>query len=41
MNGQLDGTNYDGRQEQCSLQEIKLPESAGVDKRIKIKKFKA
>jgi alpha-tubulin suppressor-like RCC1 family protein len=25
QNGQLDGTSYDGRQEQCSIVEIKLP----------------
>ena len=25
MNGQLDGKNYDGREEQCSLIEVKLP----------------
>ena len=25
MNGQIDGVNYDGRQEQCSIVEINLP----------------
>lgn len=25
MNGQLDGKNYDGREEQCSIVEIKVP----------------
>lgn len=37
MNGQLDGTNYDGRQEQCSLVEIKVP----IDETNKITRFKA
>ncbi len=28
MNGQMDGTSYDGRQEQCSIFKIPLPESS-------------
>jgi hypothetical protein len=39
LNGQLDGTSYDGREEQCSIMEIKFPESMGASP--KIKKFKA
>ncbi|TNV78494.1 hypothetical protein FGO68_gene9950 [Halteria grandinella] len=35
MNGQLDGTNHDGREEQCSIHQIKLPFTQ------KIKSFKA
>ena len=38
MNGQLDGTNYDGREEQCSIIEIKLPSAVG---KSGIERFKA
>ena len=34
MNGQLDGLNYDGREEQCSIMQVPLPESIGNKKII-------
>ena len=37
MNGQLDGKSYDGREEQCSIVELKLP----ISETDKIKSFKA
>ena len=37
MNGQLDGTNYDGRQEQCSVVEVRPP----IGETHKITRFKA
>lgn len=37
LNGQMDGNNYDGREEQCSIQEIKMP----FGETTKIKSFKA
>ena len=32
MNGQIDGINYDGREEQCSILPISFPESVGKAK---------